>query len=91
MLSNLHELLKQLEEWKPHIVLIQETWLDNTVEKIAITGYNEVSRRDRKTTANRGGILTLQRDDFNGLVHIKNCAVEERSWHFLKVGIGPCC
>jgi hypothetical protein len=87
MLSNLHELLKQLEEWKPHIVLIQETWLDNTVEKIAITGYNEVSRRDRKTTANRGGILTLQRDDFNGLVHIKNCAVEERSWHFLKVGI----
>ena len=31
--------------------------------------------------------MTFQRQDFNGLVHIKNCEQEERSWHFLKVGI----
>jgi hypothetical protein len=87
MLSNLQLLLNQLEQHRPHIVLIQETWLDKSVEKIAVVGYTEVSRRDRKETANRGGIVTLQRSDFNGLVHIKNCDEEERSWHFLKVGI----
>jgi hypothetical protein len=31
--------------------------------------------------------VTFQRQDFNGLVHIKNCEDEERSWHFLKVGV----
>ena len=72
---------------RPHIVLLQETWLDATTEHIKVKGYNVVSRRDRKTTANRGGILTLQREDFNGLVHIKNCEEEERSWHFLTMGV----
>ena len=79
MLNNLQLLLNQLEQHRPHIVMIQETWLDKTVEKIAVAGYTEVSRRDRKATANRGGIVTLQRADFNGLVHIKNCEEEERS------------
>ena len=31
--------------------------------------------------------MTLQRNDFNGMVHIKNCEEEERSWHFLNLGI----
>ena len=31
--------------------------------------------------------MTLQRRDFNGLVHIKDCDEEERSWHFLKLGV----
>ena len=44
-------------------------------------------RKDRHAGANRGGILTLRRRDFNGLVHITNCASEERSWHFLETGI----
>ena len=52
-----------------------------------ISNYNVVSRRDRKKFANRGGILILQRDDFNALVHIKDCDEEERSWHFLNLGI----
>ena len=43
-----------------------------------IAGYSGISRRDRHEGANRGGILTLQRDDFNGLVHIRNCEDEER-------------
>ena len=53
---------------------------------INIPNYKKVSRRDRKDTQNRGGILTFQRQDFNGLVHIKNCDDEERSWHFLNLG-----
>ena len=52
-----------------------------------ISGYEVVSRRDRHADSNRGGILTLRRADFNGIVHISNTKDEERSWHFLKVGI----
>jgi hypothetical protein len=82
MLSNLQLLLNQLEQHRPHIVLIQETWLDKSVEKIAVVGYTEVSRRDRKETANRGGIVTLQRSDFNGLVHIKTATKKNEAGIF---------
>ena len=64
---------------------MQETWLDESIPSVKIPGYSIVSRRDRQNTANRGGILTLQRDDFNCLVHIGNSSTEERSWHFLRV------
>ena len=53
---------------------------------MAIPGYKIISRRDRHENANRGGILTLARDDFNGLSHISNCEDEERSWHFMSLG-----
>jgi len=86
LLARVQELNYQLELHQPHVVLIQETWLDDSTEAVKIPNYNVVSRRDRKKTANRGGILTLQRHDFNGLVHIKDCELEERSWHFLRLG-----
>jgi len=85
--AHLDELIVQLNVHRPHVVLIQETWLDKTTEYVNVTGYTLVSRRDRKETANRGGILTLQRDDFNGLVHISSCKDEERDWHFLRLGV----
>ena len=87
LLAHLDELCFQLELYRPHVVCIQETWLDETRPEIKIPGYEVCSRRDRHAGANRGGIITLRRDDFNGLVHIANTADEERSWHFLKVGI----
>ena len=71
---------------RPHIVLLQETWLNETHESVTIFEYDIVSRRDRKATENRGGLLTPQRSDFNCLVHIKNCADEERSYHYLRLG-----
>ena len=77
--KHLAELNFYMQIHRPHIVLLQETWLDDTVEDVKVAGYRQVSRRDRKGTANRGGILTLQRDDFNSLVHIKNSATDERS------------
>ena len=67
--------------------MIQETWLDASVEEIKLFNYVVVSRRDRKKTANRGGVMTFQRADFNALIHIKDCDEEERSWHFLNLGI----
>ena len=73
------ELCHQVELHRPHVVLIQETWLDQSTEMVSIPGYREVSRRDRSAGANRGGILTIQREDFNGLVKICDSEEEERS------------
>jgi len=77
------ELEYHLELHKPHIVLLQETWLDASTESVSIANYTVISQRDRSEKANRGGVLTLARSDFNRLVHIENSKVEERSWHFL--------
>ena len=55
VLSHLGELIFHLGRLKPHIVLLQETWLDKSVEQIYVPGYVTVSRRDRSETANRGG------------------------------------
>ena len=87
LFAHLAELALVLEVHKPHVALIQETWLDSSSEQVTVGGYVQVSRRDRNTKANRGGILTLQRQDFNGLVHIADSPDEERSWHFLRIGI----
>ena len=87
LLARLPELCFQLETCQPHVVCIQETWLDESHPDIKIPGYEICSRRDRHVGANRGGILTLRRSDFNGIVHIHNTLEEERSWHFLKIGV----
>ena len=87
LLAKLAELIYHLKVHRPHVVLIQETWLDPTTKDVQIAGYVEVSRRDRHAGANRGGVLILKRDDFNGLVHIRNCEDEERSLYFLRLGV----
>ena len=85
LLKNKTELEAQLAKLKPQIVMLQETWLDASVEDVRIHGYRIISRRDRSETENRGGILTLVRDDFNGLAFISKCESEERAWHFLSM------
>ena len=87
LLAHLVELCFQLDLHRPHVVCIQETWLNASHESVDIPGYTICSRRDRHNGDNRGGILTLQRNDFNGLVHICNTSDEERAWHFLKLGV----
>ena len=79
LLARSDEVADFLAEYRPHVVMFQETWLDESVPDYICPGYRIISRRDRHPGANRGGILTLQRDDFNGLVHIGNNATEERS------------
>ena len=85
--AHLAELTFQLQLHRPHVVLIQETWLTKLTKDVEIEGYSYVSRRDRHDNDNRGGIITFQRDDFNGLVHIANSESDERSWHFLRLGV----
>ena len=87
LFAHLAELSHHLETLRPHVVCINETWLDESRQIINIDGYEVCSRRDRHAGANRGGILTLRREDFHGLVHICNSEVEERSWHYLKLGV----
>ena len=81
--AHLVELEYHLDMHKPHIVLLQETWLDASTESATIANYIVISRRARSERANRSGILTLARSDFNRLAHIGNSSSEERSWHFL--------
>ena len=71
------ELIHHLEKMCPHIVFLQETWLDESTEQIRINNYKTISRRDRALQPNRGGILTLARSDFNNLVHVSNSSKEE--------------
>ena len=86
LLKHLAELEFHLEAYKPHVVFIQETWLNASVESISILNYRTISRRDRHAGDNRGGILTLARDGFNQIAHIRNSVFEERSWHYLNLG-----
>ena len=44
---------------QPHVVLIQETWLNESYESISIVRYSIITRRDRKNSENVGGILML--------------------------------
>ena len=83
--AHINELSAYLFVHRPHIVLIQETWLDDSVKSVNVLGYETVSRRDRKATENRGGVLILQRGDFNALILIENRKTEERNWHFLRL------
>ena len=83
--ANLTELEFHLASLQPHIVLLQETWLDASVESVSLVGYMVVSRRDRSADTNRGGVLTLARHDFNRWVHIENSGYDERSWHYLHI------
>jgi hypothetical protein len=52
---------------------MQESLLDNAAEKKVVADCIEIFRRDHKIIANRGGILTLQKKQFNELFHIKDC------------------
>ena len=79
------ELESHLENLSPHLVLLQETWLDKSHEEIKLSNYVQVSRRDRSDVENRGGIVTYRRSDFNRIAHISDSKTEERSWHFLNL------
>ena len=79
VLEHKAELELNLDRLRPHIVLLQETWLNASVEQVSVHGYTEVSRRDRSPGVNRGGVLTLVRNDFNAVAHKCNSKDAERS------------
>ena len=79
-----------LEERKPTVVFLQETWLNDDCKEInCIPGYVVVGRRDRSIGENRGGVLTLcRRDFFHYMTHVQTSDVAERMWHYVILDSG---
>ena len=62
LLAHLAELSFHLSVHKPHIVLIQDSWLNKSIEHVSIANYTLLSRRDRSETENRGGVIAFVRN-----------------------------
>ena len=76
----------------PSLVAISESWLDNTLMHISLSGYRCVSRLDRRQgiRTDRGGIALFARDGFaTSVVHIADSELDERSWYVIHANCGP--
>ena len=81
-----------VEVGRPTYVAVTETWLDRTVDSIALSGYHLVSRLDRREgqRRDRGGIALFALDGFElSIVHVGNSDKDERSWHVIHADCGP--
>ena len=88
LLAHAAELSYQLAIFNPHIVLIQESWLNKSVESVSLPNYMQISRHDRHDGENRGGVIAFARIDVKNIVFISNSDVAERSWHYLHLDTG---
>ncbi len=89
-LSKVDELDAVLEALgRPSLVALSETFLNESVKDLFLSGYVLVSRRDRKGQCG-GGIALFARDDVAPhIVHIGNSLRHEMSWHILHSDQGP--
>ena len=71
----------QLKIHKPHLVLIQESWLNASTEKVILAEL--IERRDRSESENRGGVAFFAREGMKNIVHFIKKFDSERVWHFL--------
>ena len=60
------ELEQRLSESRPLIVCLRETWLDDSVSSLCISGYKPISRRDRED--GYGGVFIFVREDVEFVV-----------------------
>ena len=82
----------QLERFARDILALNETWLDTSVAKVDLPGYQLVSRRDRPTSnvckVNHGGISVYTRIGTVLVIHLEDSTVAERSWHIIRTDVG---
>ena len=77
-----------LLSYKPMIITLNETFLDESVKAITLSGYSLISRRDRD--CHGGGIaLFCLESIFDAITHLKDSEEYERSWHTLHSDLGP--
>ena len=76
--AHLGELHIYLQKHDLDLLLLLETWLDQSTESVKIPGYKEISRRDRSIKENRGGVITYARNDVQNVVHLFNSSNAER-------------
>lgn len=88
LLAHSAELSYQLELHEPHIVLIQESWLNATTKEINLVDYKLIERRDRSQSENRGGVISVAREGMKNKVHISKSSNSERMWHYLHLDHG---
>ena len=85
-LSHRAELERQLYLLRalPNIVCLNETFLDESVDRIELGCCTLVSRRDRDDGRSGGGIAVFVRHNFAGQVILReHNETHERSWHTL--------
>lgn len=70
--------------------MLQETWLDESVESLEIPNYTSISRKDRLAGAKQGygGVAVYVRNCFDNLVELAKSTVVERVWLTLHTDIG---
>ena len=73
----------------PTFVVITETWLNDELEIVNLSGYHRVSRLDRRGAV-RGGVAVFARKGYeSSIVHVGDSEVDERSWHIIHANSGP--
>ena len=78
LLSNFAELCHQVKVLSPQVVLLQETWLNKSIEEVQLPNYRIESRRDRNEGANREAVATYAREDIYNMVCVKISIESER-------------
>ena len=75
----------------PHIVCVQETWLDASVPDLTFHGYRDASRRGRVEVkkAGYGGIRLLVRNDLDCVVELCHGEIVEYIFLTVHISIGP--
>ena len=72
------------------MLLLQETWLGDSVEEVALQGYVLIGRLDRVFGPKRGcgGVAIFMRSDVSNMALLEHCEQAERSWAILHTNIG---
>ena len=86
---NFDQLQHRVNTIKPTLLALNETWLDESHPDVQIHGYTLVSRRDRSTNANRGGVALYARTELNCTVKLENSKDAELTWAVVHSNIGP--
>ena len=71
LLSNFAELCHQVKVLSSQVVLLQETWLNKSIEEVQLPNYRIVSRRDRSESENRGRVIIYARLDIYNMICVK--------------------
>ena len=84
-----------LMEMQPTFICLNETWLDPSIEEIVLSGYDCVSRLDRRDGRIGGGVAVFALRAHALFVSLsRHSDVDERTWLLLHSDVGPvslCC
>ena len=78
-----------LVENPPQLLALNETFLDKSIESVAISGYSLISRRDRRDGCGGGIALFALSEIAENITLLEHSERHERSWHILHADIGP--